>query len=194
MSASIRIKRGLFANLPADATLGELLGTTDTKQIFMGNGTGNALIELCPTGSGGGSGTVINRYEIGGSGSMSYVHATGAIGDVTLSQTNNAAVLAATNGAHIFSVSIHFTAAQMTGVTSATVDFGSNTAISGNIPGTGLNNSYATMFPPQWMIWVDVTNGRTVKTTATGTLNANYHTITFGNLTALQPIWVNLTF
>jgi hypothetical protein len=139
---------------------------------------------------------------------MSYVHATGAVGDVTLSVTNNVATLAATNGAHIFSCSIHFTAANMTGKTVAVIDFGSNTADAyGNIPGTGLNSGSAgasTTFPPQWIIWVDGPTAATriVKTTATSQLNYNPtgttgtdnpHAMTFGNLTA-QAIWINLTF
>jgi hypothetical protein len=202
MSASIRVKRGLYSNLPADAPVGELLATTDTQQLFIGDGTGNALIEMCPAGSGGGgSGVAISRYEIGGSGSKSYVHATGAVGDVTLNVTGNVATLAATNGAHIFSVSIYFTSVQMTGQTKAIVNFGSNTPdAGGNIAGTGDNSSYNTIFPPQWMVWTDGSTPATkvVKTVATGVLNNNgasdSQAITFGNLTSTQAIWINLTF
>jgi hypothetical protein len=43
--AQILIKRGLAANLPLEATLGELLYTTDTKRFYIGNGTGNPLTE-----------------------------------------------------------------------------------------------------------------------------------------------------
>jgi hypothetical protein len=41
---TIQLRRGLFADLPASAALGELLWCTDTGQIFMGNGP-----DLAPT-------------------------------------------------------------------------------------------------------------------------------------------------
>ncbi len=40
---TIQIKRGLSANLPSSAAIGELLFTTDTKCFYIGNGTGTAL-------------------------------------------------------------------------------------------------------------------------------------------------------
>lgn len=43
---TIQVKRGLAANLPASAALGELLFTTDTKCFYLGNGTGNALTKF----------------------------------------------------------------------------------------------------------------------------------------------------
>ena len=45
MSKTIKIKRGLKANLPAASVVaGELKFTTDTKELFIGDGTGNILI------------------------------------------------------------------------------------------------------------------------------------------------------
>lgn len=43
---TIQIKRGLSANLPSSAALGELLFTTDTKCFYVGNGTGTALTKF----------------------------------------------------------------------------------------------------------------------------------------------------
>ncbi len=40
---TIQIKRGLSANLPSSAAVGELLFTTDTKCFYVGNGTDTAL-------------------------------------------------------------------------------------------------------------------------------------------------------
>jgi hypothetical protein len=40
MSAQVLIKRGLKVNLPATATEGEPLFTTDTKEFFVGTGSG----------------------------------------------------------------------------------------------------------------------------------------------------------
>lgn len=42
--ATIQIKRGLFANLPASASAGELLWTTDTKQLYVG--TGASIVQI----------------------------------------------------------------------------------------------------------------------------------------------------
>jgi len=42
----IQIKRGTSDNLPTDAKLGELLFTTDTKKLYIGNGDNNALTEF----------------------------------------------------------------------------------------------------------------------------------------------------
>jgi hypothetical protein len=195
MSQSIRIRRGLAADLPTSAALGELLGTTDTKIIYMGQGAGQPLLNMSAI-TGGGGGVNIARYEIGGTGSGSYVHATGAVGDVTLSITGNAATLVATNGAHIFSASIHYSAAQMTGFTTCTIDFGTNTAVSGNIPGSGDNSSFATMTAPQFQCWADVNNARSFRTTVTGNLNASPtgRVLSLQNLTSAMPIWVNISF
>ena len=40
---TIRVKRGLKANLPASAALGELIFTTDTKELYCGAGLSNPL-------------------------------------------------------------------------------------------------------------------------------------------------------
>ena len=43
---SIQLKRGLSANLPQSAALAEILYTTDTKRVYVGNGAGQALTEI----------------------------------------------------------------------------------------------------------------------------------------------------
>lgn len=43
---SIQLKRGLSANLPTSAAVGEILYTTDTKRIYVGNGNENSLTEV----------------------------------------------------------------------------------------------------------------------------------------------------
>jgi len=45
----LQIKRGLAENLPSEAEGGELLFTTDTKKLYIGNGIGNALAEFTNT-------------------------------------------------------------------------------------------------------------------------------------------------
>src|ERR1035437_307581 len=120
MSASIRIKRGFAANLPASAEVGDLLATTVTKVRYMGQGTGQPLLNMSGSGGGGGGLNVV-RYAVGGAGNGSYVLATGSVGDVTLSITGPAATLTAANGAKIISACIHFSTVNMAGVTNATV-------------------------------------------------------------------------
>ncbi len=46
MALSIRLKRGLLANLPATAPDGELLLATDTHQLFRGTGTGVEAVQI----------------------------------------------------------------------------------------------------------------------------------------------------
>lgn len=43
---TIQIKRGLSANLPAHAAVGEILYTTDTKKFYIGNGNEQPLTEF----------------------------------------------------------------------------------------------------------------------------------------------------
>ena len=43
---SIQLKRGLSANLPQSAALAEILYTTDTKRVYVGNGAGQAVTEI----------------------------------------------------------------------------------------------------------------------------------------------------
>lgn len=43
---TIQIKRGLAANLPASAEIGEILYTSDTKCFYVGNGSGVALTKF----------------------------------------------------------------------------------------------------------------------------------------------------
>lgn len=62
MSAKILIRRGAAANLPTEADLGELLATTDTHKLYLGQGTGNALVEM--GGGSGVSGDVYTKYQI----------------------------------------------------------------------------------------------------------------------------------
>lgn len=47
----IKPRRGLAADLPGSAAQGEFLVATDTGQMFLGNGVGNPLTELCVYGS-----------------------------------------------------------------------------------------------------------------------------------------------
>jgi hypothetical protein len=42
----ILVKRGLKSNLPADAALGEVLFATDTEELYIGQGAGNALSKI----------------------------------------------------------------------------------------------------------------------------------------------------
>lgn len=44
MPSQILIKRGLQANLPSSASIGELLFTTDTKRVYVGTGSGITLV------------------------------------------------------------------------------------------------------------------------------------------------------
>lgn len=46
-----QFKRGLKANLPSSAYEGEPLYTTDTNELFMGNGTGNPISQIGETAS-----------------------------------------------------------------------------------------------------------------------------------------------
>ena len=46
LNVPILIKNGNYANLPAEAALGELLFCNDTKQLFVGQGAGQALKEI----------------------------------------------------------------------------------------------------------------------------------------------------
>ena len=43
---TIQIKRGLAANLPSSAAVGEILYTTDTKKFYIGNGENQTLTEF----------------------------------------------------------------------------------------------------------------------------------------------------
>lgn len=47
--ATIQLRRGVFSALPASAAVGEPLYSTDTNQLFIGNGTGNPLTEIGAT-------------------------------------------------------------------------------------------------------------------------------------------------
>lgn len=44
MAQTIKVKRGLSANLPASFEMGELAYATDTQQLYVGTGTGRVLI------------------------------------------------------------------------------------------------------------------------------------------------------
>lgn len=44
--AIIKVKRGLASNLPATAIPGELIATLDTNILYMGNSTGDGLLQL----------------------------------------------------------------------------------------------------------------------------------------------------
>jgi hypothetical protein len=46
MSTIIQLRRGTKASLPSVANAGELMYTTDTKEIFVGNGNGNGVTSL----------------------------------------------------------------------------------------------------------------------------------------------------
>jgi len=43
---TLQVKRGLAADLPGSALAGEVLYTTDTNEVYMGNGSGNALVKV----------------------------------------------------------------------------------------------------------------------------------------------------
>jgi len=45
-TSKIKIKRGLKASLPSSTEVGEFLYTTDTKELFLGNGTGFTLTQI----------------------------------------------------------------------------------------------------------------------------------------------------
>jgi hypothetical protein len=54
MSVTIQVRRGLAANLPSSAAIGELLFATDTGILYIGTGTGiipssSAHLELTAT-------------------------------------------------------------------------------------------------------------------------------------------------
>lgn len=57
-SQTIKFKRGLKTNLPSSANIGEPLYATDTKEIFIGNGDGQALTSLSAGAKVGPSGTL----------------------------------------------------------------------------------------------------------------------------------------
>ena len=44
MAQTIKVKRGLSANLPASFEMGELAYATDTQKLYVGTGTGRVLI------------------------------------------------------------------------------------------------------------------------------------------------------
>lgn len=177
----VRVKRGAVANLPTEAGLGELLGTTDTRTIYMGQGVGSPLLMMDGGNTGGGS--TITRYEAG-AGTGCYVVATGS--GVTITKTGNTATLSAPAGVQVLSASVYFTAANITS-TSAIIDFGIN-------QGAGDNSDYTKLFAPQFQVWNDVAGNRSFRTAAAGSLNVNSHTLTITGLTASMPIWVNMSF
>ena len=43
---TIQLKRGLSSNLPQSAAIAEILYTTDTKRVYIGNGNGQELTEI----------------------------------------------------------------------------------------------------------------------------------------------------
>ena len=51
--ATIKLKRGLKTNIPASAASGEPVWITDTQELFIGDGPGNALVKV--TGGSGGT-------------------------------------------------------------------------------------------------------------------------------------------
>jgi hypothetical protein len=192
MSTKIKVKRGLHINLPTEADEGELLATTDTNKLFMGQGAGFPLLNM----SGSTPITTI-RYEIGVPSAGSYVLATGKVGDVSLSIVGNVATLTAINGAIIFSASIKFSITNMAGVTVAVIDFGTSVASAETYTGTGNNSDYTNLNPPIFSVYGDA-GTRAWKPTVSGILGSSAsptpHTLTLSNLVSGQAIWVRLAF
>lgn len=103
--SQVLIKRGLLANLPASAPLGEPLFTTDTKQFFIGTGTGVALIAdtiISATAPADTSkmwvdtaNNVMKRYDGGSWVTLSAAAAAVAFADITGVPTDNTALAAA---------------------------------------------------------------------------------------------------
>lgn len=93
MSYTIQIRRGLKANLPPAAAVGEFLVTTDTNEVYVGQGTGNALIPLKISASniiGGGGGSTFDEIASGENTTAAMVVGTGASLDFADEGTINA--------------------------------------------------------------------------------------------------------
>ena len=146
--------------------------------------TGKYLKDDLTWGAPSGGGSTISRYEAG-AGTGCYVLATGP--GVTVTKTNNSAVINGAAGVEVISASIHFTVAEITTNTNVSIDYGVN-------QGCGDNTDYTVAFPPQWQAFADVAGSRAGKTAAVGNFNTNSHTLQITGLTASQAIWVNLSF
>lgn len=183
--ARIRAKRGMSATLPSEAGDGELIGTKDTRTIYMGQGTGFPLVKMDGGSTGGsGGGSTITRYEAG-AGTGCYVVATGA--GVVITKVGNLATFSAPAGVQVLSASIHFATTEVGANTQVLIDYGIN-------QGCGDNSDYTKVFAPQFQSWADVAGNRAFKTGATGTMNSNSHTLTVLGLTANMAIWINMSF
>jgi len=90
MAVLIKLKRGLSSNLPEEANIGEPIWVSDTKDLYIGNGTGQALTKI--TGAGGGT---LDHRE------LNYRNVTGAHEALYISYDNTSSELLATevNGA-----------------------------------------------------------------------------------------------
>jgi hypothetical protein len=138
----ICIKRGPSSLLPGEGSVGELMATTDTKKLYLGDGVGNALLELGsqgPQGYQGGVGVQGSQGFQGSIGSQGYqgyqgtsgnnggfsryatssspncqVLASGPGVDVVITGPNPcSATISVPNGVILLSASIYVTSAQM---------------------------------------------------------------------------------
>lgn len=88
--ATIKLKRGLSANLPAHANDGEPIWASDTREFYIGNGPSQPLMKVTGTSLG----TLDHRL-------LTYRDASGAHEALAISYDNTVSSLAATevNGA-----------------------------------------------------------------------------------------------
>lgn len=159
-----RNKRGSIENLPVEGAAGELFITTDTAQLYGGQGVGKPLLQLSTI-----------RYAVG---EKSFVTATGL--GITMTKLANTCAFIVPINVSLLSASIYFSA----------TDIAENTTCSITLP----NNNDSDFYLPQFQVLADVTNARMYKTGVLGNFNTAINVLELTALKVYQAIWVNIIF
>ena len=162
--AGYKHKRGSIENLPVEGAAGELFITTDTAQLYGGQGVGKPLLQLSTI-----------RYAVG---EKSFVTANG-LGIVMTKLSNTCSFVIPVN-VNLLSASIYFSAD----------DIAENTTCRITLP----NSSDSDFYLPQFQVLADVVNARMYKTGVLGNFNTAINVLELTALKANQAIWVNITF
>lgn len=161
---SYKHKRGSIENLPVEGAAGELFITTDTAQLYGGQGTGKPLLQLSTM-----------RYAVG---EKSFVTATGL--NITITKLSNTCSFTIPKNVILLSASIYFSAE----------DIAKNTTCRITLP----NSSDSDFYLPQFQVLADVVNARMYKTGVVGNFNTAINVLELTALKANQAIWVNIIF
>ena len=160
--AGYKHKRGSSVDLPVEGSAGEIFITTDTAQLYGGQGNNKSLVSFS-----------IKRYQVG---IKSFVTATGL--GVEIIKVNNTCSFSIPIGVTILSASIHFEASEISDNTNCII----------YLP----NTSYDDFYSPKFQVWADVDNSRAYKTGIAGNINISANTLELTALKEYQAVWVRI--